>query len=175
MTNDPDILKSLSLRAVLGLPLTIGGIVMFFVADAVGNAAMKLGLALVAYGMTMMGAVVLARPLARLIAEPFGAIYWPGKRFTRPQPIYGIPESQRAKGLYEEAMAGFERIAEDYPSEVRPYVEMMDMCIVNLKDPRRANAVYQRGVARLEKDEDKEALARMYSAIRTRLNARPSN
>lgn len=89
--------------------------------------------------------------------------------------MYSIPQSKKAKGLYEEAMAGFEKITEEYPDEVQPYVEMIDMAIVKLKDPERAHAIYQRGVSRLKKDEDKEALARMYGAIRTRLNARPGN
>ncbi len=77
--------------------------------------------------------------------------------------------------MYEEAIAGFERIAQDYPDEVKPYIEMIDIAIVNLKDPERANALYRRGILFLKKNEDKEVLARMYGAIRTRLNARPSN
>jgi hypothetical protein len=69
-------------------------------------------------------------------------------------------------------MAGFEKIAQDFPDEVQPYIEMIDIAIVNLGDAGRANRIFQRGVSALKKDEDKEALASMYSAIRTRLNAR---
>jgi len=72
-------------------------------------------------------------------------------------------------------MAGFEKIAEEHPDEVKPYIEMIDIAIVNLKDPDRANAIYQRGLSLLSKEDDKAVLARMYGAMRTRLNARPSN
>ncbi len=72
-------------------------------------------------------------------------------------------------------MAGFEKIAETYPDEVQPYIHMIDIAIVNLKDPDRANAIYRRGISSLRRDEAKGELARMYSAIRTRLNAQPSN
>ena len=72
-------------------------------------------------------------------------------------------------------MAGFEGIAAEHPNEVKPYIEMIDIAIVNLKDPERANRIFQRGFCVLKKDENKEVLARMYGAIRTRLNAKPSN
>ena len=129
------------------------------------------------FGMACLlgAAVIMAPPLVRLIAEPSGNLFWPGRRFDRPQPMYSIPQSKKAKGLYEEAIAGFEKIAEEYPEEVHPYIEIIDITIVKLKDPERANATYQRGMSVLKKDEDKEVLARMYSAIRTRLNAKPSN
>lgn len=119
----------------------------------------------------VVGAIIVALPLARLIAEPAGRLFWPEERFDRPQPMYGIPESLRAKGRYEEALAGFEQIAADYPGEVKPHVAMIDIAIVDLKDADRAQAIFQRGVEGLKKQEDKETLARMYSAIRTRLPA----
>jgi len=121
------------------------------------------------------GAIILASPLTRLLAEPAGSLFYPVRRFDRPQPMYSIPQSKRAKGLYEEAMAGFEKIAETYPDEVQPYIHMIDIAIVNLKDPDRANAIYQRGFSTLKQNDAKGELARMYSAIRTRLNARTSN
>jgi hypothetical protein len=66
-------------------------------------------------------------------------------------------------------MAGFEQIAEEYPEEVDPYVHIIDVSIVNLRDPNRANRIFQHGIEALKTDEDKERLARAYRAIRTRL------
>lgn len=86
----------------------------------------------------IMGSIIIAFPLAELIAEPTGNLFWPSDRFDRPQPAYSIPQSKRARGLYEEAMAGFEKLAEEHPQEVQPYVEMIDIAIVNLHDPLRA-------------------------------------
>lgn len=123
----------------------------------------------------VVGAIIIASPLARLLAEPTGNLFWPSQCFKRPQPMYSIPQSKRAKGLYEEAIMGFEKIAADYPDEVQPYIEIIDIVIVNLNDPGRARKIYQRGMSLLKKDIDRELLTRMYGAILTRLNARPSN
>jgi len=123
----------------------------------------------------IMGAIILAFPLAALIAEPTGNLFWPSEKYDRPQPQYSIPQSKRARGLYEEAMDGFEKIAEEHPQETQPYVEMIDIAIVNLHDPVRAKAIFHHGIDVLKKDEDRETLARMYRAIETRLNSRPGS
>jgi hypothetical protein len=161
MNNYGDIVKSLAWRVPLAAP--------FFYVCITGCAFVFSPF----FGV--VGAIIVAFPFARLIAEPAGKLFYPGQRFSRPQPAYSIPESKRAKGLYKEAIAGFERIAEEHPSEVKPYIEMIDISIVNLKDPESAKQIYQRGISVLKNDKDKEVLATMYSAIRTRLNAKPSN
>jgi hypothetical protein len=171
MNNYRDIFKQLAVMGVIGFPLTIGGAIMLFSADH----AHSPGGGIFACAAIIAGATVLAWPLARLVAEPSGKLFYPDRRYSRPQPVYSIPQSKRAKGLYEEAIAGFEKIAADHPDEAKPYIEMIDICIVHLKDPVRANEIYQRGMSLLKMDKDKEALATMYSAIRTRLDAKPSN
>lgn len=163
---------SLLKRSIIALPLFAVGMSLLLRAGDVLNVISSV---LFGCAALILGAIIVAFPLARLFAEPSGNLFCPGRRFDRPQPMYGIPQSKKAKGLYEEAIAGFEKIAEEYPEEVQPYVEIIDIAIVKLKEPERANATYQRGMSVLKKDEDKEALARMYSAIRTRLNAKPSN
>jgi hypothetical protein len=119
------------------------------------------------------GALILAPPLAGLCAESTGNLFWPDDHYDRPQPAYSIPQSKRARGLYAEAMAGFEKIAGEHPQEVQPYVEMIEIAIVNLHDPERARAVFHRGASILRKEEDRATLERMYHAIRTRLQSRP--
>ena len=66
-------------------------------------------------------------------------------------------------------------MANHYPEAIRPNIKMIDISIVNLKDADRANEIFQRGVSVLKKNEAKEVLARMYSAICDRLNTRPDN
>lgn len=161
MTNYRDILKSLAWRALLAAP--------FFVVGLRCMASVLSPLFIVA------GAIIVAMPLARFIAEPIGGLFYPVRRLSRKLPMYSIPQSKRAKGLYEEAIAGFEKIAKEYPRETQPYIEMIEITIVDLKDPERANRVYQHGMSRLKKVEDREMLERMYNAIRSRLNARMSN
>jgi hypothetical protein len=162
MNNLREILISLAWRALIASPL-------FYVCFS-GRAGALSPLFGVAGAI-----IVFSSLLARLIAEPSGRLFWPGEHFDRPQPVYGIPQSKRKKGLYEEAMAGFEKIAKDYPEEVQPYIEMIDIAILDLKDPERANRIYQNGIGILAKEKDKETLAIMYSAIRSRLNARPGS
>jgi len=173
MSNYPQIVRSLVRRVLFAVVCFALG---FFVLFRTGGSMLE-GYAggLMGCACIIAGAIVLAFPLARLLSESSGGLFYPGRRFDRPQPMYSIPQAKRQKGQYEEAIAGFEQIAVDYPDEVQPYIEMMDIAIVNLKDPGRANAIYLRGVSAMKKNEDKETLARMFTAIRTRLNARPSN
>ena len=172
MNNYRDILISLLKRTVP--TLIVGGFGWWLLATASGGWAATPRLL---FGMACLvgAAIMIASPMARLVAESSGNLFYPGRRFDRPQPMYSIPEARRASGFYEEAISGFEKLAEAYPDEVKPYIEMIDISILNLKDPERANEIYRRGVALLKKVEDKEALATMYSAIRTRLDAKPSN
>jgi len=160
-------------RTLLALPCFALG--YFLLLRAGGGFLRVFALGLLGCACILIGAIILAFPLACLIAEPLGNLFYPGERFNRPLPMYGIPQAKRAKGLYEEAIAGFEKIAEDYPNEVKPYIEMIDIAIRDLKDARRAGAIYHRGIAALKKEEDRANLTRMYGAIQSRLNARPSN
>jgi hypothetical protein len=168
MSPYPEILIGLVIRVITAFG--VGCLGVWLLASSSGLFMMFLGFACI-----MLTPVIVAPAIARLIAEPASSIYYPREETDYIPPVYGIPESKRAKGLYEEAMAGFEKIIENYPDEVRPYIEMIDIAIRNLKDPERANQIYQRGMANLKKDEAKQVLVQMYSAIRTRLNAKPSN
>lgn len=161
MSNYPDILKSLLIRALIAAP--------FFAIGLTGAAFVLSPFFIVA------GALIVATPLARMLAESWGGLFYPVRRSSRPAPMYSIPQAKRMSGHYEEAMEGFQKIADEYPGEVQPYIEMIDIAIMNFHDPDHANEVYQRGVSLMKKQKDKEALATMYSAIRSRLGAKPSN
>ena len=120
----------------------------------------------------LTGALIIARPLARLLAEPWGNLFYPDKQFDRPQPIYGIPEARRKEGHYEEALAGFRKIAAEYPDETQAWIEMLDLAVTGLNDGARALAIFQEGMAALQKPEQREQLAAMYATITSRLKAR---
>jgi hypothetical protein len=173
MNEYKDIGFSLLKRSLIAVPFFVLGFFVLF--HAQGGLVGGFAMGLLGCGAIIVGAIVIAFPLARLIAEPSGSLFLPKEHFDRPQPRYGIPQSKRAQGLYEEAMAGFEKIAEEYPGEVKPYIEMIDIAIVNLKDPQRAYRIYQRGISTLKKREDRDVVVRMYEAIRSRLDTKPSN
>ena len=126
------------------------------------------------FGMAslIVSGTILAWPIARLLAEPAGSLYYPGGQFDKPPPMYGIPEAKRNKGLYREALAEYARIAREYPDEVKPYEEMMDIAIVELRSPRHCDDIYRRGLAALRKEEDRKVLKARYVDIRSRYDSR---
>jgi tetratricopeptide (TPR) repeat protein len=155
-------------RAVpAGISIAIGS-GLLLAAQSSGAPTMFLGMF-----FFLIAAIFVAGPIARLLAEPMGSLFWPRRYYDKPQPIYGIPQSKRARGLPEEALAEYEKLAEAFPKEVRPYLEMIDIAIVDLKDPDQALAIYQRGIALLKNPEDQDMLARGYAATRTWLDAKP--
>jgi len=166
MNNYRDIFLSLAKRSVPAVVVYLVGWRLLASAEGGWAAVWQL---LVGMACLVAAAVILAPPLARLAAEPWGSLFWPGKRLDRSPPVYSIPQSMRAKGMYEEAIRGFEKISEEHPDEVKPYVEMIDIAIVNLRDAGRARQIYRRGISRLKSVEDREILARMCAAISTRL------
>lgn len=155
MTEREDILKQLCWRVLMAAPFFIAGVSAQF-----GFASPFL---------ILTGAIIVARPLSRLLAEPWGNLLFPSDHFDKPQPIYGIPEARRQEGKYEEAIQGFQKILVEHPQEVRAYVSMIDVAIVNLKDEARANAIFQNGIAKLKRAEDRDQLASAYSNIRSRI------
>lgn len=159
------------IRLCFAGPLFVFGIILLIR----GARSTDVGAGFIACALILIAAVVLAFPIAGLLAERTGGLFWPGRRLDRPLPMYSIPQAKRTQGLYEEAIALYEKIAEDYPRETQPYIDMIDICIVNLKDPNRAYVIYDRGMQLLKKDKDKEALTTMYKAISTRLGAKMSN
>lgn len=161
MSDHPNILLKILLHAVVAVPLALWGIALLLRADFFGLAPM------------MIAAIILARPVVEWLSEPVTQLFYPGGRPERPPPMYSIPESKRAKGMYEEAMAGLETIAEKYPQEPRAYITMVEIAIVDLKDPERASSIYDRGMAILRKDTDRHALTQMYLGNCSRLTERP--
>jgi len=172
MSNYREIIESILRRMV---PAIVVGALGWWLLTSVNESDSWRAMPRLLLGMAflVLAAIILGPPVARLVAEPFGGLFYPVERYSRPQPVYGIPESRRVKGLYEEAIVEFEKIAEDYPDEVRPYTGMIDIAICNLEDPDRARQMYQRGMSVLKRDKDKETLAKKYSAIRSRVNAKP--
>jgi len=168
MNDYRDILISLAWR--LGLAAPVFALGWFLLASAEGGWAASPRL-LVGMACIVVTAIILAPGLARLVAEPSGSLFYPGKRLGRPAPMYSIPQSKRKKGLCDEAMAGYEKIAAEYPGETKPYVEMIDIAIVDLRNPELAETIFRRGVSAAEKEEDRAALSKMYEAIRSRLKS----
>ena len=95
--------------------------------------------------------------------------------------LFGSAQTKKGDALYghvyklaeEIGRLGFEDIAREFPGDVKPYIEMIDMAVVNLRDGERARMIFYKGLAELEKEEDKDALKQMFEATMTRLEPEP--
>ena len=123
------------------------------------------------FGLYLIASIILAFPLATLLAAAWGNLFWSISYFDKPQPMYGIPQSRRVKGLPEEALAEYEKILAQFPGEIRPHFDMIEIALLDLRDP--AHALYLRALDRLKKPEDKAALETIYSETLTRLDPKP--
>ena len=139
-----------------------------------GDPSHDLWISLLGLAFLIAGAAVLMFPLWRLSAEPIGSLFYPSDHAEQPAPQYSIPESKRKSGLFEEAIAGYEKIAAQYPGDVRPYLAMMEIAIVDLKDPERGSRFYDKGMSAITTPEGQESLSSFYLAHCSRLAGAPA-
>lgn len=131
-----------------------------------------LGLAFLGGALIILGAIIVARSFGGIVAFPVANLFFPDESDPAP-PMYSIPESHVKKGLYEQAIREYEEIAAKYPKETKPYVDMMEIAFVRLKDPQRARQIFQRGLTVLRTDQQRAALTRMYEAYQSTATNHP--
>ncbi len=91
-----DILISLAKRGLVAAPFfAVGFFVLFRAGGSLGEGAAG---GLFGCALLIGGAIIFALPLARLIAEPFGSLYWDSTPLAGPSPVYSIPEARRISG-----------------------------------------------------------------------------
>jgi len=130
-------------------------------------------LGLCGIGCILISACIMAPQIARLLAEPAGKLFYSGEEFSRPQPMFSIPEGKRKSGHYQEAFDGFQKIAEEYPQELKSYIEMINIAIVDMKNKKLADSVFHQGITTLDDKEACDTLLKMYKAISSRLEYMP--
>ena len=125
--------------------------------------------AFIGLGLVVLTAILLAPMVSRLIAMPSGALFYPQLRARRPAPMYNQAESRRKEGRFDEAMDLLQAIAEKYPRELRPYLDMIEIAFVDLRNPKLANATYQRAMRSFTKRRDRRLLEATFNTQRERL------
>lgn len=164
MVSYKDILKSLGWRAVIAsVILGIGVFVMckgLLLPDWFGAPYYIFGMAIF-----VTAAIIMGMPLARLIAEFLGNLIYTSAHYKKPQPVYGIPESKRLKGLVQESFEDYQKLSEEHPQELKAHIAMIDIALVEMKNPDLAGSVYSRGMDTLDKEEAREALSRKYKEL----------
>ena len=167
-----DLLKSL-LRNGSGLAALGLGILAFSWAIGTGSRILAIGGALVGVSMLMLAGLLLAPSVSELLSRPFGSIFFPETRDTRPPPQYSLAEAKVQRDDFEGAIAHYVEITLNYPDEARPYCEMIDIILRHLHDPERAELVYHRGVEALRSRDAREILERCYRAAKSRAAGLP--
>jgi hypothetical protein len=112
-----------------------------------------------------LGALIIAHPIASLLAEPFGNIYYPKKYREKAPPTYSIARSKRAFADYEAALAEFYKIVGDYPDEMNAWIEMIQIAAYNLHDHNSAEIIFHKAIYSLTKEEDRNTLKAIYQNI----------
>ena len=110
----------------------------------------------------VLAAAVLARPLASLFSAGAGGLYLPGRRYGRKLPMYSIAQGLRRRGEVEKSLDYYERIAREYPRERDPYVAMMQIAAVEMKNIALSDAIYQRALLRFKKARDQHYFDEMH-------------
>jgi tetratricopeptide (TPR) repeat protein len=159
-----DINRQLKWRFLIALPFFAVGAGGILIPGEVADPFITgLALGLVSTACILVGSIIMARPFARLLTEPLASIFFPNDSFDKPQPMYGIPQARRKEGKYEEAIAGFAKIAAEDPQEVRAYISMIDVAIVDLKDVPRAEEMMREALSALSQREDRERLINCFN------------
>jgi len=167
--NYPDLLRQLLKRLAIAAPFFALG--AFLVARCARTAPWGV---LWGLGFMTIGVAIVMVPLAGLLAEPIGGlVFFQGRHRDKPGPIYSMAQAMRSAGRYQEALAEYERMTREFLGEVKPYVEMIDIAVVNLKDGPLAESIFHKGMVAFEKREEaRKRLQARYKEIRSRLDRR---
>jgi len=168
MVNYRDIFKNLGWRlAVAIMVIGVGALVIKrgLNSGAGGNPFEGSQYYFFGVAMFVVAAIIMGTPLARLVAEFVSNIFYPSEHYNKPQPVYGIPEAKRMKGLFQEAFDDFQKLSQEFPQELKAYIEMIDIAIVDMNNPDLASSVYQHGLETLKEEKAREVLSGRYKAI----------
>jgi hypothetical protein len=84
-------------------------------------------LILAAHGALIVGAILLAKPLAGCLGDLLANLFMPDERHARPQPMYSIPEGRLAAGDCNGALEAYAELAAAHPREIVPHLRMMEI------------------------------------------------
>ena len=119
-------------------------------------------------------AVIVGTQIARLAGITSGRLHYRPDASRRPasDAIYKVAEIKRQQGLYEEAMGEYGKIADRFPNELRPYLEMIDIAAHDMRDRDRALAAFRKGITSLAGQRDRKKLRSAQEDAMTRLKKR---
>lgn len=94
-----------------------------------------------AHGVLVVGAILLAKPLAGWFGDLMSNLFMPGERHSGPQPMYSIPEGRMAAEDYAGALEAYAELAAQHPGEIAPHLRMMEIWLRIYRDPQSARVI----------------------------------
>jgi hypothetical protein len=119
---------------------------------------------IITVGVMLIGAILLGPDIAAFLSHAFDHILWSHRGSGR-RPAYGVPLSLVQRGRFDEAIAAYEAIIDEYPDEIRPHMGLIDVAVVRLNDRALATKFYERSLLQLKNASDREKLKDIYVAI----------
>lgn len=95
----------------------------------------------VAHGVLIVGAILLAKPIAGWAGDLLANLFMPGERHDGPQPMYSIPEGRVAAEDYAGALEAYAELAAAHPAEIAPHLRMMEIWLRVYRDPEAARTI----------------------------------
>ena len=128
--------------------------------------------------LVMMAAIVIvgiinSGPIAQIMGNLFMGLIDPVQKFDRPQPTYGPVRAKRKKREYDEAMLEYEKIISEHPTEIQPYIEMMEMAMIDLHSTEKLDAIYERGMNAILHEDHQANLTRFHEVMK-KWNQKPT-
>lgn len=165
MEDRRELWAALAWRTLAACPFAVTAAVLFASSTGCPDAALRrlLGLACV-----VVAAIIIGRGLAGLIAEPTGSLFYP-TRVALPEPRRSIAESNRARGRYGEAIAAYEQVVEEFPTDLTSWIAMVEIALVHLQDRARGDALARRALLALGDEGSRLELVRVHRRAAQRL------
>ncbi len=110
----------------------------------------------------VLAALIFTPALVRFVAELTGDVLDSGGFGGGNSPHFRVAADKRARGRHAEAMAELEQIAVEHPGDVRVYLEMLAIALVDLEDQEQARAICRRGKRAVKSRQDAGLLDAAY-------------
>src|SRR5437867_8096511 len=97
--------------------------------------------AIIAGGLVFIGIAaffIFGWPLLTRIAEKLGGIYNPSEDSSRVSPQYSTAEARVKAGRYEEAIAEYRKVIEQFPVDIYGHIRIAEIAVERLNDPKLA-------------------------------------
>ena len=112
-----------------------------------------------AHGVLIVGAILLAKPIAGWVGDLLANLFMPGERHSRPQPMYSIPEGRMAREDYAGALEAYAELASQHPEEIAPHLRMMEIWLRVYKDQDAARTIRDNALVTIKGRKNKEKFA----------------